>query len=144
MGNVDKLLARLNKVKATGPGRWIACCPAHNDRSPSLSVRETNDGTVLVKCWSGCGAAEVMAAVELTLSDLFPEQKRDTYRQPILPGERWIPRDVLVALASEALIVLIAADSIVSSRPLNSSDVQRVAVAAGRLRAAAKEVGCHV
>lgn len=144
MGNVDNLLSRLDKVKVTGPGRWLTCCPAHDDRSPSLSVRETDDGTVLIKCWSGCGAAEVVTAVGLSLSDLFPKRQNDAYRKPTRPSERWIPRDVLAALASEALVVLIAADSIVSSRPLSSNDVQRVAVAAGRIRAAAKEVACHV
>lgn len=144
MTNTDNLLSRLDKVKVTGSGRWLACCPAHDDRSPSLSVRETDDGTVLIKCWSGCGAADVVAAVGLSLSDLFPKRQRDAYRKPTRPGERWIPRDVLAALASEALVVLIAADSIASSRPLKSSDVERIAVAAGRLSAAAREVGCHV
>ena len=42
---VTNLLSTLNKVKQTGPGRWIACCPAHVDKHPSLSVRETENST---------------------------------------------------------------------------------------------------
>src|SRR4051812_29050076 len=38
-----------------------------------LSVREASDGTVLVHCFHGCSAAEVMKAVGLELSDLFPK-----------------------------------------------------------------------
>ena len=34
------ILDRLDGVRPTGDGRWIARCPAHDDRSPSLSIRE--------------------------------------------------------------------------------------------------------
>ena len=40
-----KLLDRLPGVRKTGPGRWIAPCPAHEDRRPSLSIRELEDGS---------------------------------------------------------------------------------------------------
>jgi hypothetical protein len=41
---VTRLLDRLQGVKRTGPSRWIARCPAHEDRRPSLAVRELDDG----------------------------------------------------------------------------------------------------
>jgi len=44
-------------------GAWMACCPAHNDRTPSLSIRESNDGKVLVRCRAGCGQRDVIAAL---------------------------------------------------------------------------------
>ena len=69
----DVLLARLDKVKQTGDKKWMACCSAHDDRTPSLAVQELDDGRVLVKCFAGCGAADVMAAVGLSLSDLFAD-----------------------------------------------------------------------
>jgi DNA primase len=52
---VDAFLDKLTKVKRTGNGTWLACCPAHEDRSPSMSVRELDDGRVLVHCFAGCG-----------------------------------------------------------------------------------------
>lgn len=58
----DLLIPQLDAVRRTGDGRWIARCPAHYDRHPSLSVRETADGTLLLHCWAGCPAADVMAA----------------------------------------------------------------------------------
>ena len=43
------LLERLQGIKQTGPGRWLAKCPAHEDRSPSLSIRELDDGQLVVE-----------------------------------------------------------------------------------------------
>jgi putative DNA primase/helicase len=39
---------------------WAARCPAHDDRSPSLSIRDGNDGKVLVRCHAGCTQPEVI------------------------------------------------------------------------------------
>lgn len=142
--DVHRLLARLDKVKANGPGRWLACCPAHDDRSPSLAIRETEDGTILVKCFTGCPTADVLAAVGMDMHELFPKRESNAYRAAKRPGERWVPRDVLAAVAREALVVLLAAEAMKHERPLAPADRDRLAVAAGRLRGAAKEVGCYV
>src|SRR6266852_133068 len=46
-------------------GRWWSCrCPAHDDRSPSLSLRDGNRG-VFVHCWAGCDPRDVLAALRL-------------------------------------------------------------------------------
>jgi hypothetical protein len=42
---------------------YICKCPAHDDRSPSLSVRDADDGRVLVKCHAGCSQADVIDAL---------------------------------------------------------------------------------
>lgn len=135
---VHQLLDRLDAVRETGAGRWIARCPAHDDRHPSLSVRETADGTVLLKCWTGCGAADVVAAVGLELRDLFPPRMDD--RPPLRKHERWASVDVLRCLAHEAVIVLVAAEATGRGEALTDADRDRLAVAAGRLRAAVEEV----
>jgi len=142
--DVYTILDRLDKVKENGPGRWLACCPAHQDRSPSLAVRETSDGTILMKCFAGCPTGDVLAAIGLELKDLFPQRDNDAYTASKRPGERWVPRDVLAAVAREALIALLAAEAVHSGTLLSDEDRNRLAVAAGRLRAAAKEVGAHV
>lgn len=135
---VHQLLDRLDAVRETGAGRWIARCPAHDDRHPSLSVRETADGTVLLKCWTGCGAADVVAAVGLELRGLFPP--RIDGRPPLRKHERWASVDVLRCLAHEAVIVLVAAEATGRGEALTDADRDRLAVAAGRLRAAVEEV----
>ncbi len=66
---VERLLARLEAVRRTGPDRWLARCPAHEDRRPSLSIREGDDGRVLIYDFAGCGAADVVAALGLDLAD---------------------------------------------------------------------------
>jgi len=69
---IDEVLSRLEGVKRNGVG-WDACCPAHEDRDPSLSVKEGDDGCVLLYCHAGCTVAAVTAAISLTMADLFPE-----------------------------------------------------------------------
>ena len=44
-------------------------CPAHDDATPSLSIREGNDGRVLVKCHAGCQIADIVAALGMDLRD---------------------------------------------------------------------------
>lgn len=73
---LDKVLGRLDKVKPAGRNKWKACCPAHNDKAPSLAISETSDGTVLLKCWVGCTARDIVAAIGLELRDLFPGSKQ--------------------------------------------------------------------
>lgn len=73
---LDKVLNRLDKVKSAGTNKWKACCPAHDDKHPSLAISETSDGTVLLKCWAGCTAKEIVSAIGLELRDLFPGDKQ--------------------------------------------------------------------
>lgn len=72
--NIDSVLSRLDKVKSRGKDKWIACCPAHDDKNPSLAISIVDD-TVLFKCFSGCGGVEVMEALEVRgcqKEDFFP------------------------------------------------------------------------
>jgi len=129
-----KLIDRLAGVRVTGPARWISRCPAHEDRSPSLAVREMPDGTVLLKCFAGCGAAEVVAAVGLELRDLFPALPADHSRKP---SRAWLDaRDVLACLATEGQIIAIAASDISDGQAIATVDADRIAKAAGRIRTA--------
>lgn len=70
----DVLLERLAHVHPTGPGRWMALCPAHPDRKPSLSVRVL-DGKILLHCFAGCAPDAVLAALGLDWADLFAGEK---------------------------------------------------------------------
>lgn len=70
-------LNKLNGVRQTRHG-WMACCPAHHDRSPSLSLRIGNDGTILVYCFASCSIKQICDALGITPSDLFPDSQRTT------------------------------------------------------------------
>ena len=70
--DVDKLIGRLHHVKEIKPGRWIAKCPAHDDQSPSLNITLAESGNILIKCWAGCGACDVIESVGMEMHELFP------------------------------------------------------------------------
>lgn len=113
MTAADTLLARLDKVRSTGPDAWIALCPAHEDKRPSLSVRQADD-RVLIHCWAGCGAADVMGAVGLRLADLFEHRHTDTYvapRRPPLPSSR----ELVALLEYDLAVIDIAAGKLFSN-----------------------------
>jgi hypothetical protein len=74
MAPAERLLSTLDRVRQVGPGRWVAACPAHADRSPSLSIRELEDGRLLVHDFGGCDTASVLAAAGVPFSALFPER----------------------------------------------------------------------
>lgn len=63
--------AGLKGLRKHGHG-YLALCPAHEDHRPSLSIGEAQDGRILLHCWAGCETRDVVAAVGLSLSDLFP------------------------------------------------------------------------
>jgi len=70
--DLDLVLSRLDKVKSNGTDKYMACCPAHNDKSPSMSVRQVDD-RVLIHCFAGCGANEILDSIGLDYSSLYPE-----------------------------------------------------------------------
>lgn len=71
------ILSRLEKVKPNGQSRWMACCPAHKDRTPSLSVRESEDGKTLLRCMAGCTFESIVSALSLSPKELFPDKPTD-------------------------------------------------------------------
>lgn len=126
-----KLLSRLDKVRETGRGQWLACCPAHDDKSPSLSIRETGDGTLLLHCFASCEAAEVVAAAGLEMRDLFPDHGE--HRRPIPKGARWDWRGMIRALSHETTVVTLAANDLANGRALSSDDHDRLNIAMNRI-----------
>jgi hypothetical protein len=132
--SAHKLLPLLCGVKPTGPGRWVSLCPAHEDKRPSLAIRELPDGRTLLHDFAGCPTSEVLAAVGLTMEDLFPERQEGyggaKERRP------WNAIDVLRCVAFEALIVMIAARNLAQGVALPEADIKRLQLAAARLQAA--------
>jgi hypothetical protein len=73
---LQRVLDRLRGVKGSGSGGYEALCPAHEDRTPSLSIAEGEDGRVLIKCFAGCPTEAVVEALGLKMGDLF-EHRND-------------------------------------------------------------------
>ena len=70
---ITDLSARLGGFRADGNG-WRACCPAHEDRTPSLSIALGRTGRIVVKCHAGCSFDQVVTALGMSASDFAPEQ----------------------------------------------------------------------
>lgn len=130
----DKLLSLLRNVKCAGKGRWTACCPAHDDRHPSLSIRELDDGVVLLHDFGGCSTADILGSVGLTFDDLYPERQTSDSGGGI--QRPFYTIDVLRCIAFEALVVCVAASRLAQGSILSETDRQRMLLAASRLQAA--------
>ena len=68
-------------ARRTGNGRWLARCPAHRDRSPSLSIASGRENRALVHCWAGCDLAAILKAAGLVTRSLFPAGPSPTREQ---------------------------------------------------------------
>lgn len=128
--SAQALLDRLEKVRATGRGQWLACCPAHEDRSPSMTVRECDDGRVLVYCFAGCGFEAIVSAAGISIDELFPEKPHE-HKPPL--RRPFNAHDVLSAVANEAAVVAIYAADVHKGVKIYHEDRERLMVAHSRL-----------
>lgn len=138
-----ELLDRLQKVRPAGDNRWTALCPAHEDRSPSLSIRVAGD-KILIHCHAGCPTDDVLAAVGLTFSDLYADPWRASYASATVAmhGRRFaesILRDT-DPLEVERMVLRIADADRRAGKALSAEDLARVEVARMRLSAAREDL----
>ncbi len=132
MTPVENILQRLDKVRQRQPGQWSSRCPAHGDNGPSLSIRETTDGAVLIHCFAGCEVGNVVAAIGLELHDLFPP--RDIPPGALKRAARLLSASqALELLANEAALIAVAGASLANGRPLTPADKGRLLSSAGRI-----------
>lgn len=134
---IDVIVARLEGVRQTGRDRGIARCPAHDDKGPSLSYRELDDGRVLLHCFAGCDVHEIVAAVGLELSDLFPPKPLTEHRYK---SERrpFNAHDILACLAFEAAVTADCSRQLQRGATLSEVDHERLITAGSRLAAGAE------
>jgi hypothetical protein len=131
--SASDLVSRLEGVRQTGHGRWTARCPAHEDRRASLSVRELDDGRVLVHDFAGCDVEAVLSALGLEMGDLYPEKPMEHGKRERRPFNA---HDVLACVAFEATVVAVSARDIASGKVLTEAEIERLWQAAGRIEAA--------
>ena len=141
MSGADALLSKLARVRKTGAGRWVACCPSHGSgTNTALSVSELPDGRVLLHDFGGCEVEAVLAAVGLTLADLFPEKLTATEaggdRRYRSGGHRVPAGDVLIAVSRDALTAATVARGIGDAGQATDGEISLLFKVAGRLAAA--------
>lgn len=70
-----RVLERLTKVVKTRAGHWTARCPVHEDHAgDALSIHEARDARVILRCDAGCTVGSILTALDLRMTDLFPER----------------------------------------------------------------------
>lgn len=75
------ILSRFQGPRKNTPTGVVVCCPAHEDKSPSLSVTAADD-KVLFHCFAGCTTESVCAAIGITMADLYYEEKEARTEPP--------------------------------------------------------------
>lgn len=131
MRRLDLILSKLEGVRKSGK-QFVAKCPAHADNSPSLRVSETPDERILLHCFAGCMAVDVLGAIGLAFSDLYPERLAD-----YLPSIRETPAHGKSDLEFERQYFLECQHRLRSRQPLTNEQQQRLTLAIKRLKAAA-------
>lgn len=138
---LEIIIPHLENVKRTGEGKFIARCPAHGDKSPSLSLKELPDASVLVHCFAGCETLTVLSAIGLQLRDLYPTPAKGFENQAQRPpAPRFTAHELLELIHFEGLVVLIAASTLSRNVPLEPTDLERVGIAVKTLESALSEV----
>jgi len=132
---IENILSRLEKVKGRN-GAYTACCPAHTDKSPSLAIRELDDGRILLKCFADCSAQDILGAIGMDMNDLFPNVNKD------LPQvkRKYYASDLLRVIEFEAWVVSVAAYTMSQGLPLSEEDRARMKKAQTRIMEAVKNI----
>ncbi len=130
--SIDAFISRLDGVKETGPGKYLSRCPAHDDRSPSLAIKDGDDGRILIHCFAGCETEDVLSAIGMTFSDIMPERcGADHGYKPV--RNRISPRDALATLDHESLVVAIIGADFLEHKEIDNETWDRLGAAVQRI-----------
>jgi hypothetical protein len=131
------LLGCLSEVRRSGAG-WRADCPNGHRSRGALALSEESDGRLLVHCHAGCSVLEVLAAVGLSPSALFPKRPAKSNTSEMRAAARMRFRQVAVdaalgVLAREAAVVELAGSQIARGESLTAEDLRRLHIAIVRI-----------
>lgn len=108
----------------------MAQCPAHEDRTASLSVGTGADGRILLRCFAECSVYEITSALGLEMTDLFPPKQRVYGASSKVQHH---PSDLLRVIDQEAKVVLVAAWTLANGYGLTPDDYKRLEMAEERI-----------
>lgn len=124
---INNLLSSLDKVKLIGPNKWVACCPAHDDKNPSLSIKD-DDGVVLFHCFGGCDNNAILTAAGLEWRDILPSNK------DFIPRPQAYPE-----LEADYFVIQTWAEERRLDKPIEPEGLERYKTALERTGATAKK-----
>ena len=130
--SLETLIDRLDGVRKTGVDKYVARCPAHDDRSPSLAIKDCGDGRILIHDFAGCDTENVLAALGLTFTDIMPDRiGHEHSHKPI--RNRTSSRDALATLDHESLVVAIIGADFLEHKEIDDETWDRLGVAVNRI-----------
>ena len=132
MQPIEKVLSRIGNPIQRRDGQWSARCPAHEDKNPSLSVCETDEGAVLVHCFAGCSYQRIFACLDLDISEAFPPRNKSG-KEPRQTPRLIAPSQALEILDTEANFVAVCANNLANGLTLNEADLERLNKSSGRI-----------
>jgi hypothetical protein len=130
--NINDFLGYFEKSYRSGKDEYQCLCPAHNDKTASLSIKNLPDERILIHCFAGCAANDILEAVGLTFDDIVPKRLGDF--KPV--SKPFNPYAVLKAISNETLLVALAGLEVANGKTLPQEDKDRLMIAVNRLREA--------
>jgi hypothetical protein len=130
--NINDFLSYFEKSYRSGKDEYQCLCPAHQDKTASLSIKNLPDERILIHCFAGCAANDILGAVGLTFDDIVPKRLGDF--KPV--SKPFNPYAVLKAISNETLLVALAGLEVANGKTLPQEDKDRLMIAVNRLREA--------
>ena len=129
--NLDQLLGLLPNATREN-GQYRASCPTNfhknGDKSRGLYIAEGSKGQILLNCFAGCTAEDIVSTLGLNMSDLYTDTpERVNALQPSL-------RDLWEASQNELRVVHCALGWIEDAKELSEEDLPRLKLAIKRIR----------
>ena len=116
-------------VRETGSGQYSCRCPAHEDKSNSLGIKQGDGDRILLNCFAGCDVKSILDSVGLDWKDILPDNQ-------LYQAEKhsFNPFAVLKMIRDEVLIIGLASADIRKGKALNDEDHMRLMKAVGNVR----------
>ena len=116
-------------VRETGNGQYSCRCPAHEDKSASLGIKQGDGDRILLNCFAGCDVISILESAGLEWKDILPNNK-------LYQAEKYgfNPYAVLKAIRDEVLIIGLSSVDIRNNKPLNDKDHDRLLKAVANVR----------
>lgn len=118
----EKFLSRVQGVKKTGPDRWVFRVPTRKDKHPSGSARQLPDGRLLIHDFAGSSAQEILDAVGLDFTDLYPATRENAIAPYKAEARPFYASDALRCLARDVLFIKACAVVLRSGEPITERD----------------------
>jgi hypothetical protein len=134
--SIEKLISRLDKVKSTGRDRWTCCCPAHDDKSPSMHIKLDDSERILINCKTGCATHDILLAVGLDWVDVMPDDGNHTK-----PQKRIMYATEALKLIKRESQIMLACGYAIRNGDITQNDLDRASKAMGIINKVYQEVG---